>query len=198
MIRLHSDYLVFELDSGESVPCSVEAIAFELVEAVSGLTDRNIIENAARAVVHYFREELHKETVSIQEFIESLAFVLKGFGFEVETRNINSLDSPEHLPAFSLCPPTTRSLVDILDKQPNRGGLMELQFFQHLRKTLKEELKDNPQLILFTELRPCVQSFLATSRWTKKCESFSAQIVQFLQECLTSDSNTSNLKMVIR
>lgn len=205
MIRLHSDYLVFELDTGEAIPCSVEAIAFELVEAIAGMTDRNIIENAARAVVHYFREELKQEAVSIKEFIECLSFVLKGFGFEIETKNLPSNeptldDLEDQLNAND--PDSTKiytnSLVDILDNQRKQGSVMEMGFFQELRSTINDDLSHHPDFIQFTGLRPCVQSLLSTNRWTKKCESLSKQLVQYLEECAFKDGGGQNLTMVIK
>lgn len=203
MIRLHSDYLVFELDSGESVPCSVEAIAFELVEAVAGLADRNVIENAARAVVHYFREELGKESVCINEFIDSLSFVLKEFGYEVETRSFESLSAEENdeIPSDSetqITKSQSNSLVEILEDQREKGELMELSFFKQLRETVLSELQDQPDILLFTGLRPCVQTMLSASRWTGRCESFSQQIVSYIEECLCFDGGGRNMHMVIR
>lgn len=203
MIRPHSDYLVFELDSGESILCSVEAIAFELVEAVAGLADRNIIENAARAVVHYFREELRRETVSIHEFIDSLSFVLKEFGYEVEIRNIESQYSEEqgeYLGEVEIMKERSQSnsLVEILEKQRKTGALMELGFFKKIREIVAHELQGNPDILLFTELRPCVQSMLASSKWTRRCELFSRQIISYIEACLCQDGNVRNMRMVIR
>jgi dimeric dUTPase (all-alpha-NTP-PPase superfamily) len=197
MIRLHSDYLVFELESGESVPCSVEAIASELVEAVSGLTDRNIIENAARAVVHYFREEQKQEVVNIREFIDCLAFVLKGFGFEVETNDI-ACDLPSHGNESISDRFRTTHLVDILEILRDQGALMEMHFFQKLRTLLNDHLSSSAEIIQFTGVRPCVQQLLACGRWTKRCEAFRQQIVLFLEECLLTDGCGHCNRMVIR
>nr|MBI1231037.1 hypothetical protein [Cytophagales bacterium] len=202
MIRLHSDYLVFELESGESIPCSVDTIANELVDAVAGLNDKSIIENAARAVVHYFREEKNQEIVSIKEFIDCLAFVLKGFGFEVELKNSGTLQKGN---PGSQTPPSSHpqlpkwtSLTQFLETHCHHGALMELHFFQSLRTLLAENLKDSPEIVLFTELRPCVQSLLSARRWTKQCEKLRWQIVFYLEDCLNAEAHRIPLKMMIR
>lgn len=196
MIRLHSDFLVFELESGETIPCSVEAIACELVEAVSGLTDKSIIENAARAVVHYFREDQSQEVVSIQEFIDCLAFVLRGFGFEVETVN----EGAGTKAAAGIASSTTArtSLLDFAESRREDGTIMEMDFFLKLRDHLKTHLQENPDLLLFTGVRPCVQRILSSNRWTRRCEALREQLVLFLEECLTKDGSGRCHRMVIR
>lgn len=193
MIRLHSDFLVFELESGETIPCSVEAIACELVEAVSGLTDKSIIENAARAVVHYFREDQSQEIVSIQEFIDCLAFVLRGFGFEVETVTEGKTTKP----AAGVATART-SLVDFVESRREDGTIMEMDFFLKLRDHLKSHLQENPDLLLFTGVRPCVQRILSSNRWNRRCEALREQLVLFLEECLTRDGSGRCHRMVIR
>lgn len=202
MIRLHSDYLVFELESGESIPCSVDTIANELVDAVAGLNDKSIIENAARAVVHYFREEKNQEVVSIKEFIDCLAFVLKGFGFEVELKNSvsqNTLNSSSPFPASTdMQLGKWTSLTQLLETHCQHGALMELHFFQSLRCLVAENLKDSPEIVLFTGLRPCVQSLLSARRWTKQCEKLRLQIVFYLDDCLNAEAHRFPLKMMIR
>ena len=71
MINLRPDCLVFELSTGEQVPCSAEELALELVLGPGVTLDPEVIRNAAAAVLHYFKAELGRHSVSVVELIAS-------------------------------------------------------------------------------------------------------------------------------
>ena len=52
MIALQSDCLLFQLTSGESVPCSAEMISVEIVGGQDELLDPEIMRHAAASVFH--------------------------------------------------------------------------------------------------------------------------------------------------
>src|SRR5688572_5665736 len=79
MIALASDFLVFELTSGERIPLSTEMISIELMDE-SGELEPEFVKHAAASVFHYFKHELAKETVSVAEFAGALEKVLRGLG----------------------------------------------------------------------------------------------------------------------
>ena len=81
MIALQSGCLLFQLASGESVPCSVEMISVELTGNAEGLLDPEVLSHAAASVFHYFKNELERETVTIGEFAGALEKVLRQLGF---------------------------------------------------------------------------------------------------------------------
>ena len=58
MIWLGSEYLMFQMPSGESVAFSSDAIAVEIVDETEGELDANMVRQAANAVYHYFKHEL--------------------------------------------------------------------------------------------------------------------------------------------
>src|SRR5262245_58491649 len=80
MILLRPDCLVFETPSGDHVPCSVKEVTIEFVGETEELLDRELLENAAAAVLHYFRVEQKKESVTVAEFTEALEKVLCDLG----------------------------------------------------------------------------------------------------------------------
>ena len=55
MIQLHPDCLLFEMPGGEAIPCSAELITVNLLGEAADLLDPDLVQNAARAVIHYFR-----------------------------------------------------------------------------------------------------------------------------------------------
>src|SRR5437879_5823614 len=84
MIQLHPDCLLFEMPGGEAIPCSAELITVNLLGEAADLLDPELVQNAARAVLHFFKVEQGKSFVSVQEFSRTLATVLRGFGISVD------------------------------------------------------------------------------------------------------------------
>ena len=72
MIQLHPEYLIFQTSQGELIPCSAESVTIELIGDASSLLDPEVVREAASAVVHYFKNELGRETVSVTEFSKAL------------------------------------------------------------------------------------------------------------------------------
>ena len=79
MIALAADYLLFQIATGESIPCSAEMISVELADTTAEWFDAEFIHHAAGAVFHYFKHELGRQTVSVAEFAGALRKVLRGF-----------------------------------------------------------------------------------------------------------------------
>ena len=85
MIQLADDYLIFQLNNGESIPCSAELVSIELMGESAASFDRELVQNAATAVLHYFKQELGQDSVTVGEFSAALERVLRGFGISVIT-----------------------------------------------------------------------------------------------------------------
>src|SRR4051794_10743185 len=68
MILLRPDCLVFKTSGGEYIPCSVKEVTVELMGDTLPCLDKEVIKNAASAVLHYFREEQGRTSVSLAEF----------------------------------------------------------------------------------------------------------------------------------
>ena len=79
MIALASDYLLFKLPSGATVPFSTKDITFEVEGDTAASFDSEFIRHAADAVFHFFRYELQREVISVAEFAAALEKVLSGF-----------------------------------------------------------------------------------------------------------------------
>ena len=76
---MHSDCLIFETSDGESIPCSAEVVAVELIG--EGTIDTEVVRQVASTVLHYFRVDLGREHVSVGEFSEAIARVLSNLGY---------------------------------------------------------------------------------------------------------------------
>ena len=185
MIQLHSDYLAFDAGNGEAFPCSVEEISVELIGKKAGSVDPHVIQNAAKAVLHYYTHELGKTTVTLPEFSAALAKVLRALGVPIET------DS---------CPLSAGPVVEL-----NLAGFIEasqcnflLAFFPRLRAELRMQMKALPKVMRFTGLRPCVKVLAGVKRWNGDCQQLSEQIIHFLRQCYYQEAGQLKCMLVVQ
>ena len=186
MILLRPDCLVFKTADGDNVPCSAEDVTLELLgEAVDKL-DHEIVQNAAHAVLHYFRHELERNVVTIGEFAETLAKVLRDLGLEVE----------EEPPA----PVQAKRVIDadlqVLAHETGRG--FELIFFNRLREQLRRHLVTTPHVLRFSGLRGCVKELIGAPRWNHRCQELNDHIVSYLRACLSAEPAAARCALVVR
>ena len=168
MIQLHPDYLIFRTSHGELIPCSAETVTIELIGDASSALDPLTVREAAAAVVHYFKEELGRETVSVAEFSAALEHALKMFGYDVVT-TASEQRGPQGID---------------LDELARAGDDCELGFFKRLRDEFEKQPKDDASLLRFVGLRDCVKRLARAKRWCHRCEQLSDQIVSYLRECV--------------
>jgi hypothetical protein len=176
MIQLRTDCLVFETASGR-VPFSAEQVAVELIGDAAELLDAELLHHAAAGVLHYFKEELGRDFVTVGEFSEALARVLRGFGLNVVA------DEEAAAPSAGSAVPT----FDLRRLAGESGASFELAFFQRLREELHRQIAASPRVVRLTGLRGCVKQLLAARRWCPRCRRLSDQIVSYLRQCLRED-----------
>jgi hypothetical protein len=184
MILLRPDCLVFKTSSGENIPCSAQQVTLELLGDAVNQMDEQVVQDAAHAVLHYFRTELDRTVVTIGEFAETLAKVLRSLGLEVQTSAADA----------------GRQVVDS-DLRPlviGNDGVCELVFFQMLRAELRNHLEGAPRIVRFNGLRCCVKEMVGARRWTQRCQNLSDQIVDYLRDCFTVEAGGSGCALVVR
>ncbi|MCC6232682.1 MAG: hypothetical protein IT580_08555 [Verrucomicrobiales bacterium] len=174
MIQLRSDCLVFEVESGDKIPCSVEKLTIEVLSDSLDKVDPDVIQQAAKAVLHYFRDDLGRDTVTVQEFTSALEEVLKGLGFTVENATHTG-------PAPSEPGRIVEANLDAMACET--GDDLELKFFPRLRSELKLLLEGTPRVVRFHGLRPCAKRLARVQRWCPRSEQVSDEIVAFLRSC---------------
>jgi hypothetical protein len=182
MIQLHPDYLLFETPAGKVIPCSAELVAVELIGDAAGGLDPAIVEQAAAAVLHYFRQDLGWATVTVGEFSHALEQALQALGVHP------NMESPmAEVRNFDL-----RQLAAASDRT------FELSFFPKLREVLRSRLGESPTLVRFYGLRGCVKQLVGAKRWSNRCQALNDQIVDFLRACLETESAQTSCDLVIR
>ena len=188
MIKLHSDCLVFETPGGDSIPCSAEAVSVELLGDSAAVIDPEIVRNAAAAVLHYFRVEQGRETVTVGEFMVALTTALRGLGLNLSAAGepVATTTVIEATEAVAVPVAARVTEMDLRTLASESGTTFELSFFPRLRAVMGEQLNHSPNVLRFTGLRPCVKQLTGARRWTHRCEALSDQIVLYLRECLSS------------
>jgi hypothetical protein len=178
MICLASDCLFFEMGSGESVPLSAEMISVELSGDNAGMFDSEFLRHATSAVFHYYKHELGRLTITVGEFAGALEKVLRGFDFKVMPRETTAAE-----------PAVFESDLRRLVYESGNG--CELFFFPRLRNELRQQLQQAPRVVRFRGLRGCVKQLAGARRWCARCRTLHDQIVDFLRNCLTVESEST-------
>ena len=185
MIQMHADCLTFNMPDGESIPCSAELVTIELIGEAADVLDPEVVRNAARAVLHYFKVELGRTEVSVGEFSEVLAGVLRGFGLTVDGSGGGG---------------KRRRIIgyDLRKLACESGKGFELLFFPRLRDELHQQLQLSPRVIRFRGLRGCVKQLAGARRWSARCQHLSDQIVDFLRLCLSAEHGAQGCALVVQ
>ena len=191
MILLRPDCLVFETAGGENIPCSAKEVTIELMGDSAKWLDQEAIENAAAAVLHYFRVELDRQSVTVVEFAATLEKVLGGLGFDVKSGDKAAV--PDAVAATAA--PVRPVIEADLSALAGEGG--ELFFFPRLRDELRRLLDGTPLVLHFRGLRPCVKTLTGAKRWTAQCRAMNDQIVDYLRTCFSSEPAGAGSALVV-
>jgi len=184
MIQLHHDYLLIQTSNGETIPCSAELVAAELIGNVASELDPGLVQQAAAAVVHYFKHDLARISVSIDDFSLALERVLRTLGLDVKSQDHDEKAAVK--------------VSDLRELVPDSDTALELAFFPHLRDELRMKLTSEPDILQLNGLRGCVKSLLGAKRWSGRCQELNDQIVDYIRECLRSDGRLDSCGLVVR
>src|SRR5712691_7171044 len=158
MILLRRDCLVFETPDGQNIPCSAAEVTIELLGDAVHCFDQELIKNAASGVLHYFKEELGRNSVSLAEFSLALEQALGALGLKIQMEK-----QPETVPSRV-------AETDLLRLAFQSGKGCELFFFPSLREEMRRKLDLGPQVLRFRGLRVCVKQLTGSKRWTQRCQ----------------------------
>ena len=183
MIALASEYLLFKLANGETIPFTSANITIEVDENTAAAFDAEFIQHAANAVFHFFRYELQRETISVAEFAEALEKALSGFTLASDVKEAET--------------PSRVLESDLLRMEEESGNGAELFFFSNLRTELRKQLSQAPQVVRFRGLRGCVKRLTGARRWNGRCRQLHEQIVEYLRQCLNAEPSDTERALVV-
>lgn len=185
MILLHSDCLVFETSSGQKIPCSAELVTLELMGDSAQLLDPELVHHAAESVLHYFKYEIRQVTVSVGEFTEALAKVLRGLGIKV------TIPDEEDGVVSRI------SGADLCEVMDQCGEMLELSLYPRLREEVRRGLLETPDVLRFTGLKSCVKRLAGAKRWCPRCDRMRDRVVGYLHRCWLNDEHASTAALVV-
>ena len=208
MIQLRTDFLVFKTEEG-LIPCPADAVVCELLGSSQALLPDHIREQITWALVHYFRDEQGREIVTLDEFLDALVQVLRGFGYQVivdsaSSAKSDSASSPSYKPSSTPNPtiPTSsvpRQTLDLTQLSQQHEWISELHFYEQLRRELDQRLQTNPAILEIRGRRPCVKRLASRKRWCPTCRMVAAQLLSFLQDRFSYQTqNRSHAILLIR
>ncbi|HEU5072341.1 MAG TPA: hypothetical protein VFV96_18215 [Verrucomicrobiae bacterium] len=184
MIALAEDCILLRRSNGESEPMQAGTIAVEVVTEGESPFDEAFVKEASAAVLHYFKNEEGRESVTLGEFAEALEKVLKGFQFKAEP--LSATDEAQLVVE-----------TDLQALAADADGAFELTFFPRLRNEMRARLQQSPRVLRFRGLRNCVMRLTGARRWSARCQNLQEQIVQFLRECLSTEPHPDACALVV-
>ena len=205
MIDLRRDCLLLVQGDGEALPCSAEDLAFEIIGP--GHVSKEVLRQCAAGVLHYFKQDLHRSRITIEEFSHALVRVLAGLGFDVEVTELAPSHPSAHAhglggtPAVPPSGPAPGGGVHQLDLggiAADVGKLGELEFFPRLRALLDEGMASGPCLVDCHGLRPAVKALLGRKQWTPACRDLEARIVESLRRWCRMRAGSGPAGLVVR
>ena len=185
MILLRRDCLVFSMPDGENVVCSASEVAARLLGNVADTLGETFLTNAVAAVLHFFKVDMDRTIVTMDEFSTALVKVLRGFGLNAyQEKGVSG--KPLRIVDGDL-----RGLASDSVKG------FELLFFSRLRDELRSKIARNPQVIRFRGLRSCVKQLTGSRRWNPRCQTLNDDIVDYLRTCLGNENNGLNCALLV-
>jgi len=159
-------------------------VTIELLSGAVDWVDKEMISNAALGVLHYFKEELGRTSVSMAEFSQALERALSNLGLKIK---------PSEPP-----PPASRIAdADLLGLAFQSGKGCELVFFRSLREELRRNLELTPEVLRFRGLRICVKKLIGAKRWSRRCQHLSDQIVDYLSARLNTEKGGEACALIV-
>ena len=181
MIALAADCILLQRRNGESEPLHHGTIAIDVIADGETPFDEAFVKEASAAVLHYFKCEQGRESVTLGEFAEALEKVLHGF----------------QLPPARDADANRVIATDLQKLAADAAGAFELTFFPRLREEVRWQLQQSPQVLRFRGLRDCVLRLAGSRRWTSRCKHLQEQIIQFLRECLSAEPHPKSCSLVV-
>lgn len=167
MIQLHEDCLLVEQPGGGYIPWSASQLTLEFVgDAAESLNDE-VLKQVAAGVLHYFKEEMGRMTITVAEFADALAKALNGMGYTAEVAEVQSSSSV--------------GVSDLRELAFAAAKFGELDFFKRLRNRLEDQMKNPPSRVEFMGLRSCVKMLTGRKKWCPTCTRLETEIVDSLR-----------------
>ena len=160
MIQLAHDCLFFQLPNGDCVPLRSDTICVEISGDGPAPLEPEVVSHAIAAVFHYFKHDLERFSVRLEEFSAALEKVLRRLAQVWDSAPAGASDE---------------WWADLGSLAIESEG-SELAFFTRLREELRGGLASSPALMRFHGLHDCVKHLAGARRWSGRCRSLRDEI----------------------
>jgi hypothetical protein len=159
-------------------------VSVEVMGDTKGALEPAFVKQAAAAVLHHFKNDLGRTTITVAEFAAALEKILRGFGLNVIRPDEKKTEPPA-------------AIADLRLLARESGSANELFFYPRLREQIRAQLQKSPRLVRFRGLRGCVKQLTGARRWSPRCEKLHGQILTYLRRCLSSESQDGQCLLVV-
>jgi hypothetical protein len=170
MIRLNEHALLMCYPDGRVEPLDLSQLVCEIAgqnQSLASKLEPWMVEHVVQSIVHYIRNEMKKETVTLQDFIDLSRELLAHFS--------TSGAKPKS---------TAEAVCDLYQLAQRAGTGFELRFYDILRDHIQKASTNGSDSYVFTGLRRCVKFLAGHQRWRNRCRVINDEIVEFIRETL--------------
>lgn len=175
MIQLHEDCLLVEQPEGGFIPWSASQLTLEFVGSAAEAISEEVMKQVAAGVLHYFKHELGRMTITVAEFANAIAVALNGMGYTAEVSEIS------HPSDDTGAAESAVKVADLRELAVAAGKFGELDFFKRLHTKLREQMENSPSRVEFLGLRGCVKMLTGRKKWCHVCTQLESEIVESLR-----------------
>lgn len=172
MIRLNEHALLMCYPDGRVEPLDLSQLVCEIAgqnESLASKLEPWMVEHVVQSIVHYIRNEMKKETVTLQDFIDLSRELLTHF-------SAPKAEGDGRSKAEAVC--------DLYQLAQKAGYGFELRFYDILRDHIQSASSNGSASYVFTGLRRCVKFLAGHQRWRNRCRLINDEIVKFIRETL--------------
>ncbi len=192
MIQLHEDCLLVEQPGGGYIPWSASQLTLEFVGGGAETLNEEVMQQVAAGVLHYFKDELGRMTITISEFADAIARALNGMGFSAEVAEVCAQ------PISDSSPKSNVGVSDLRELAFAAAKFGELDFFKRLRSRLHEQMENPPDRMEFLGLRGCVKMLTGRKKWCPACTQLEVEIVDALRAWYSQSPKASATALLVR
>lgn len=179
MIQLHHQALFVIQKSGNTLPMEFNSLIDCLIQNCSPSIeiDRGIWEKVTDCIIRHYRDELHQQSVDLDDFIELAQTLMSSFALALN-----------HQKQFH------PGQLDLFETACCHGTGFELEFFLKIRSFLQNEVNltktqsaDKKQMphghpLQITGLRRCAKYLSGRQRWSKRCVETRDEILNYVRQ----------------
>lgn len=185
MIALREQLPLLRVSGDEVIHYEESWIRDVISEAAarSGSDDSWYADDIAKGITLYLKERFDHTSIGLDELFEKIGRTLCAVGFDKVAENLEPS-----------APPSRLSLARVAEEA---GNGYELWFFHHLRRKVGVLREVGTRRLHCSELKMAVEQICRPKRWSRKCDQFQSEIVDYLAIEISRNRQGANLHLIV-